>query len=329
MNCDASGKCHSALWFPKIVLLLTGVIASFLIPNDVFDVYSMIARFGSAIFLLLQVLVLIDLAYRVNDKWNSEDRQKLLLSVSVAFYIVCLVLLIFFFKWFADGDCPRNKTLLAFTVIFTVIFTGISITEFCEHGSLLVSSVVSLYCYLLIFSALSSDPDTCNTSSNSDTPSVVVGLVVALFSITYSGYSASEVSLFQQESSDDTEKHVPLSGDAEAPATADRPLTKTKKAGHSDDDDDDDEKDEAVAEEDRVENRRFHLVMALCSMYLAMVLSNWGTNPQSSQTAFDAASTLSTTSLWIKAATQWITALIYIWTLVAPYILTGRDFSHR
>ena len=89
----------------KFFLVLAGLVGAFLLPNNVnfvaysptsdslqvFDVYSMISRFGSAVFLLLQVLLLIDFAYRINDKLNNEDRQKLLLAMSVAVYVVISV----------------------------------------------------------------------------------------------------------------------------------------------------------------------------------------------------------------------------------------------
>ena len=35
----------------------------------------------------------------------------------------------------------------------------------------------------------------------------------------------------------------------------------------------------------------------------------------------------STTTMWIKILCQWTCYLLYIWSLVAPKILTGRDFS--
>lgn len=32
-------------------------------------------------------------------------------------------------------------------------------------------------------------------------------------------------------------------------------------------------------------------------------------------------------SMWVKIASQWLTALLYIWTFVAPVLLPNRDFG--
>ena len=33
------------------------------------------------------------------------------------------------------------------------------------------------------------------------------------------------------------------------------------------------------------------------------------------------------TSVWVKVVSQWVTAALYMWTLVAPLVLPDRDFS--
>ena len=33
------------------------------------------------------------------------------------------------------------------------------------------------------------------------------------------------------------------------------------------------------------------------------------------------------TAMWIKAATSWLSALLYIWTLVAPLVMPDREFA--
>lgn len=66
------------------------------------------------------------------------------------------------------------------------------------------------------------------------------------------------------------------------------------------------------------------IVFLLVSGYYAMVLTNWATiqadagidNPRTGGAA-----------MWIQAAGQWISILMYLWSLVAPKILTNRDFS--
>ena len=66
----------------------------------------------------------------------------------------------------------------------------------------------------------------------------------------------------------------------------------------------------------------FHLVFALASQYIAMLMTGWGTNPQE-RDLID----VGWASVWIKLATQWVTAATYIWMLVAPAVFPDREFA--
>lgn len=64
-------------------------------------------------------------------------------------------------------------------------------------------------------------------------------------------------------------------------------------------------------------------VFLLVSGYYAMVLTNWATeqtgtgidNPRAGKVA-----------MWIQAAGQWIAICLYFWSLIAPKVLTNREF---
>lgn len=201
----------------------------------------------------------------------------------------------------------------------TCLLTFLAILEkFSLRGGILPVSIVTLYCYWLLYSSLLSDPTSCNTqrSSETDTVRLVLGLVIGTISIAYAGYSTGRhESLFGKveeevevgESRNDLESHRSNQSDAEKPIP---PIT------------------ESLVRR----NRRFHLMMCLCSMYMAMLLSNWGSSQGAqdasdddslSKTAYD----LSLESMWIKIITQWITMFLYLWTLVAPVVCSSRDFS--
>ncbi len=32
-------------------------------------------------------------------------------------------------------------------------------------------------------------------------------------------------------------------------------------------------------------------------------------------------------SVWVKMVSSWLSVLLYVWTLVAPAVLTGREFN--
>ena len=68
----------------------------------------------------------------------------------------------------------------------------------------------------------------------------------------------------------------------------------------------------------------FHLIFALASMYMAMLLTNWelSGNP-SDMWKIDKGEV----SMWVKIGSKWFCELLYIWTVIAPAVLRNRDFS--
>lgn len=66
----------------------------------------------------------------------------------------------------------------------------------------------------------------------------------------------------------------------------------------------------------------FHLVFALASTYLAMLLTGWGSGSEER-----ALMDIGWASVGMKLATQWATGLLYLWALVAPTLLEDRSFG--
>ncbi len=66
----------------------------------------------------------------------------------------------------------------------------------------------------------------------------------------------------------------------------------------------------------------FHLIFALASMYIAMLMTGWGTGAEE-RDLMD----VGWTSVWVKICSQWATAGLYAWTLAAPMVFPDRDFS--
>lgn len=65
----------------------------------------------------------------------------------------------------------------------------------------------------------------------------------------------------------------------------------------------------------------FHLIFALASCYIAMLMTGWGTGAEE-RDLID----VGWVSVWVKIVTQWLTAATYCWVLVAPALLTDREF---
>jgi hypothetical protein len=64
----------------------------------------------------------------------------------------------------------------------------------------------------------------------------------------------------------------------------------------------------------------FHLIFALASMYIAMLMTGWGAVEQE-RDRLD----VGWTSVWVKTAAEWVTGLLYSWTLIAPAMFPDRD----
>lgn len=65
----------------------------------------------------------------------------------------------------------------------------------------------------------------------------------------------------------------------------------------------------------------FHLIFAFASMYSGMLLSDWTSSSDSSDLV-----DVGWTSVWVRICTEWVTAGLYMWTLVAPLIFPDRQF---
>lgn len=66
----------------------------------------------------------------------------------------------------------------------------------------------------------------------------------------------------------------------------------------------------------------FHLIFALASMYIAMLMTGWGTGAEE-RDLID----VGWTSVWVKVVAQWMTVAVYAWTMAAPLVFPDRDFS--
>lgn len=67
----------------------------------------------------------------------------------------------------------------------------------------------------------------------------------------------------------------------------------------------------------------FHLIFALASMYIAMLMTGWGAVEQEKDRL-----DVGWTSVWVKTGAEWVTALLYTWTLLAPALMPDRDWGY-
>jgi hypothetical protein len=328
-------------WIAKLLVFLLFLILAYLLPNPFFDGWTQVARVVAGLYLVVQIIMLIDFAYRWNEDWIDEkkDWKKGILAVSLFLYCGCIVGLALAFIWFGGGGCNTEKFVISWTLIMTLIFSLVSMLEIVEKGAILTSAVVTTYCYWLLYSALLSDPDNCNTfdSDKSEVWEMVSGIVLAAASITYAAWNlsnsnnifgGSEEADQEPLSPDAVEQSdkdaTPLEGDKTGkPENAEK---KEKSAYHVEESDhrQNNENDERITPANVKRFMKFHLVLSASALYMSMLLTNWGTTDGSEYNAdsYD----VSKESMWIKIASQWLARILYTWSLVAPIVFPDREF---
>ncbi|XP_047341785.1 probable serine incorporator [Impatiens glandulifera] len=298
-------------WMMKIICWFILVILMFFIPNGVISFYESASKFGSGLFLLVQVVLLLDFVHGWNDKWVGYDEKfwyVALLIVSVVCYVAAFSISGLLFYWFTPSghDCGLNTFFIVMTLIFVFIFALVTLHP-SVGGSILPASVISLYCTYLCYSGLASEPRDfeCNGlhkhSQAISTSTVALGLFTTVLSVVYSAVRAgSSTTLLSPPSS-------PRAG-------AGKPLLPLDKA--------DEKEEQQKAKPVTYSYSFFHLIFSLASMYSAMLLTGWSTSVGESGKLVD----VGWASVWVRIVTGWATAALFIWSMVAPILFPDRDF---
>ncbi|KAJ0007406.1 hypothetical protein Pint_30433 [Pistacia integerrima] len=191
------------------------------------------------------------------------------------------------------------------TLIFVFLFAVVALHP-AVGGSILPASVISLYCMYLCYSGLSSEPRDyeCNGlhrhSKAISTGSLTLGLVTTVLSVVYSAVRAgSSTTLLSPPSSPRAGKPL-LPMDSKSEESEEKEKAKPVSYSYA----------------------FFHIIFSLASMYSAMLLTGWSTSVGESGKLVD----VGWPSVWVRVATGWATAALYIWSLVAPILFPVREF---
>ncbi|KAF5808475.1 putative serine incorporator/TMS membrane protein [Helianthus annuus] len=308
---DPRDSLHHGGWMMKIICWCLMVIFMFFLPNEIISFYESTSKIGSGLFLLVQVVLLLDFVHSWNDKWVGYDEQfwyAALLIVSLVCYVATFSFsgLLFYLFTPSGQDCGLNTFFIVMTLILVFVFAVITLHP-TVSGSILPASVISLYCMYLCYSGLASEPRdyACNGlhkhSKAVSTGTLTVGLLTTVLSVVYSAVRAgSSTTLLSPPSS-------PRAGD-------EKPLLPLDKRD----------------EHEEKENNKpvtysysfFHIIFSLASMYSAMLLTGWSTSVGESGRLVD----VGWPSVWVRIITSWATAGLFIWSMVAPHLFPDREF---
>jgi len=337
---DPRMSIQDGFWPIKFLLLAGMIVGSFFIPNEFFVYYDWIAFSGAIIFILIQLILLLDFAHSWSENWTDKLKKReiesdgtngwlyALLFATFTMYAITLTMDILLYVYFASGsDCKLNAFFVTMTMLVCILFSLASISPYIQErnpkASLLPSSIVTFYATYLVWSAIMSEPtdNVCNgwKTSAATNVSILMGAAITLVAVSYSTIKAamSHKDLMGTSSSS-------AAGKTTEALLADE-KEKAKEVKKEEDEDEDDQGIEDDEKEGPTYNYTFfHFVFLLGAMYMSELISNWSVIKQDDNN--NIAVDTGMVSVWMKIASGWVVMLLYIWTLIAPILFPDREW---
>ena len=338
------------VWPAKYCIYLLLVLASVFMSNHPWfsSVFLHLSRVGAMVFIVIQQVILIDLAYNWNDNWVSKadalDRSewgsgakwlRATISVCALLYVLAFVGIGLMYHYFSG--CGANTSVIIMTFIGILSVTVIQLSGF--EGSLLTSSVISLYVVYLGYSAVSKSPHGCNPqlAKDNNTLDVCIGLSLTALSLAWTGWSYTAE---DRLSNDGVKKARSLSksGNANFRRGEDSLLDLEDPFLEYNDEDrppaglalGSDDNDDYILRSHSSDIWKLNAILALVSCWVAMSLTGWGSisevvqeNGMEVHTA--ANPTIGKINMVMIVFSQWVALILYAWTLLAPRLFPGKS----
>ncbi|KAK5911851.1 hypothetical protein CesoFtcFv8_001785 [Champsocephalus esox] len=358
---DPRAAIHNGFWFFKFAALVAVTVGAFYIPDGPFTyTWFVVGSGGAFCFILIQLVLLVDFAHSWNESWvekmetgSSRCWYAALLAVTLINYILSFTAVLLFFIFYTKPDgCSINKFFISFNMLFCLVASFLSVLpkvqESQTRSGLLQSSIITLYTMYLTWSAMTNEPDReCNPSLLSlfqqiavptltplemenqtavlilgpDTVEPVltspylpwwdaqsiVGLAIFVLCILYSSIRSSSTSQVNKLTMASKDSAILAEEGSSSDFSEEAPGPRRVE---------DNERDLV-----QYSYSFFHFMLFLASLYIMMTLTSWY-SPDADYTV-----TSSWPAVWVKITSSWVCLALYVWTLVAPMILTNRDFS--
>lgn len=334
---DPRAKFQNGFWFIKTGVIIALIVAAFYIPKGNFGVAWMyIGMVGGYLFILLQLILLIDFAYNWSESWVEKYETTgnkrwywALVIVTSGIYILSIGAVVCFFLFYTEpSGCKNNKFFISLNLVLCFMVSMVAIhpkVQECQPSSgLLQAAVITLYTMYLTWSGMSNEPDRmCNPSgslisSDNLAPGLgngrtVVAAVLMFVMVVYSCLKTTTSNRLTASSSMEETLLPDYNQDVET-GNASNEENKVKIQRVYD--------DESTAV--NYNYSFFHLTFTLASLYIMMTLTNWYSQEGSDFTTL----TSNWATVWVKISSSWACLALYLWTLLAPVLLPDRDFGH-
>ncbi len=342
-------------------------IITFLPVSPLFSpLYLTLFRIGAMIFIFIQQVILIDIAYNWNEmlvlkadeadneEWGSGKKWlQLIIAISLTLYGASIVGISLLYKYFSG--CAENTIVVTLTLFQILVVTVIQLF-YSEEGSTLTTAVLSAYSTYLAYSTLSKNPNAmCNpTLGSEDVSGIVIGLVLTMVSLAWTGWSWTAESRIDSVNSLEVTNSlngvgtaIGVGGNGGGTGVGGESMRMSQSANLNLDvpflDPDERPTTGVVMQsasgegyEDMVSSSsssglwKLNVIMALISCWVAASLTGWGsiTGGIGEAGEHTAANPLvGRLNMAMIAVSQNIAIGLYLWTLVAPRLFPDRDFS--
>lgn len=334
---------HNGFWFLKFIALVACCVGGFFLPEEetFLEVWRYVGAVGGFLFLLIQLMLLVEFAHRWNTNWSSGIKYNRLWYCALA--LVTLVLfsaavgaVVFMALYYTHPHaCLLNKIFLGTNASLCLVVSLLAISPFIQKlqptSGLLQPGVISVYVMYLTFSAFSSKPiemverDGLNmtvcvfpfkSGSESDNKIVTsLGAVILFGCVLYSCLTST------------------TRRSSAALRVCRNSVPKTERARccfcFGDDTDDYDDEKTSGGQNVLYDEREttvysysyFHFVFFLGSLYVMMTVTNWF---HYDNHKIEKLLEGSWSVFWIKMASCWVCLFLYMWTLISPMVCPKR-----
>mmetsp|Transcript_4846 Transcript_4846/g.11681 ORF Transcript_4846/g.11681 Transcript_4846/m.11681 type:complete len:467 (-) Transcript_4846:948-2348(-) len=336
-------QLHTALWPMKMGMWLVLHLIVFFIPSSFFLGFGWVALVASIFFLLVQIVIFIEWIYEWNEAWIMLDGadniggpwHMIILAVSVACFGLSIGMTVVMFLWFGkntadpaeEGGCEVYTFFTSFNLILFLFLTVFSFraTEWMPATGIMPSSLVAAFMSFKVLTALYAQTK-CNALSGADDESIYKGppegltAISVIIAIVLAAYNSVMISKAWEDGDLGLEAGPTQQKDRTVPLV---PMDILDGQQNS-------QEEGAGASEPEQEPLKgplgynvaaFHFAFCLGILYVAMQLTNWNEDYKPGEVDKSRA------SMWIKVCDSWVLAVAYFWSMIAPKVLTGRNFD--
>ncbi|KAJ2521025.1 Membrane protein tms1 [Coemansia sp. RSA 1939] len=291
--------------------------------------------------------------------------RNLLVGGTVGTYVAFATMTIVDYVYFAAEGCGRNQFFITANLILCIVVSVAAVHPRVQEANLksglAQAGMVTAYASYLVTSALAGSPPpsddegagqpVCNPLASAAGARATMAVVGAFFTIGAICYSTTNAAVkgntlirtppseYEPLATSDPSElgSVPLASSSTAQQTnaqlrqsalrdavASGALPASALADYGADVD----ADSASSDDEKLGVQYnytfFHIIFCMASMYAAMLLTNWNSINSSDHVIIIGRSVM---AVWVKVITSWLCLALYSWTLLAPVVLTDRDWS--